>query len=315
MKNNKNAIENILNSVTHSTTLPEINTSDVCPKNESDKKCAPGVNFDNGSCIKLHILEEMAIAYNKDTSSDKIKLHKNLSILNPKKYKKYLLNEFNKRLGDKCTTQKCWSEETFIRQMKKTAKEELEKYTFRPNGPEGKWEWLNTINIDKVMEQAEYNNKGFKFLGTVPIDFDKFERFGIKNLDFSELKNNGKTRLGIVFNLDEHDQSGSHWVSMYADIQKGGIYFFDSYGTKPEKRIRALMRRIEIFCSNVLGIKNVEVDYNNVRHQYGNSECGVYSINFIKRMLRGDSFRKICDSKISDEKVNQCRNVYFKNKV
>ena len=43
--------------------------------------------------------------------------------------------------------------------------------------------------------------------------------------------------MGIVFNLDPHDKPGSHWVSMYVDLNNGGIYYFDSYGYKPLKEI------------------------------------------------------------------------------
>lgn len=289
-----------------------VNTSDVCPKNINDKKCAPGISFDAGSCIKLNVLVEMAKAYNKE-NSNQIKLQQNLEILNPRKYKKYLVSEFNKRLGKKCTTQKCWTEQSFIKNLKQISRDELEKYTFRPDGPDGRFEWLNTININEVMTQYEKKNPQFKFLGAVPIDFDDFERFGIKNLNYNNLMKNGKTKLGVVFNLDEHDQPGSHWVSMYSDLEKGQVYFFDSYGTKPEPRIRKLMRRIANYCRVGVGIKNLQVDYNKVRHQYENSECGVYSINFIARLLRGDSFENICNSKIPDKKINKCRNVYFGN--
>ena len=52
-----------------------------------------------------------------------------------------------------------------------------------------------------------------------------------------------------------------------------------------------------------------------MKHQQGNSECGVYSINFILRLLKGKSFDHITSKRLSDEKVNKCRNVYFnKNK-
>jgi hypothetical protein len=37
----------------------------------------------------------------------------------------------------------------------------------------------------------------------------------------------------------------------------------------------------------------------------------MYSISFILRMLRGDSFEKICESKIHDDVVQKCRKVYF----
>ena len=34
----------------------------------------------------------------------------------------------------------------------------------------------------------------------------------------------------------------------------------------------------------------LNVEYNRNRHQFKNSECGVYSINFILRLLEGESF-------------------------
>jgi hypothetical protein len=289
--------------------------SEFNPNNKSDLKCAPGVSFKHGSCISLQLLLEMVNAYNKYNDADKIIVNTNLETLNPKKLKKYILTEFTKRMSDKykCQTQKCWSEQEFIDLMKSTALEELQKHTFRPNGPEGKFEWLNTININEIMIQNENTHPGFNFLGTVPIDFDKFERYGFINLNFEELLQNNKTKIGAVFNLDKHNEPGSHWVALYADLIKREVYFFDSYGILPDKRIRAFMRRIVKFFLSKSIDADYKADYNKIRHQYKNSECGVYSINFIKRMLRGDEFQDICNSKTNDDTVNKCRRIYFNN--
>jgi len=294
--------------------IVSVNTSEVCPKNEQDKRCAPSAKFDSGSCIELSVFIEMARAFNKTSDEEsKIVLYDNMDSLNPKKYKKYLVREFHKRLGDKCTTQKCWTEQDFVSNMRKTARDELERYTFRPDGPDGKFEWLNTINIMEVMDQYEKSDTAFKFLGAVPIDFDKFERMGIKNLNYQNLMKNNKHKLGVVFNLDEHNQPGSHWVALYSDLKKGQVYFFDSNGRRPVERIRKLMRRIVMFMLTITDKKNIVADYNRVQHQYENSECGVYSINFITRMLNGEDFKVICDSKVPDKKINKCRNEYFSN--
>lgn len=295
-----------------------VNSDQVCPKNEADKRCAPGLRFDAGSCIELFVLVEMAKAYNEDIKGKEgaILLSRNVETLNPRKYKKYLVSEFNKRLGDKCTTQKCWTEQKFVKMMEKKSRNTLQNYTFRPDGPNGRFEWLNTINIKQVMGQYENKYKDFKFLGAVPIDFDDFDDFGIRNLDYKSLVKSGKTKFGVVFNLDEHDEDGSHWVAMYSNFETGEVYFFDSYGTKPEKRIRKLMKRHADFIQKNLGRQVARADYNDynqVRHQYEGSECGVYSINFILRMVRGDNFDDVCKSKIPDRKINKCRNVYFGN--
>ena len=57
--------------------------------------------------------------------------------------------------------------------------------------------------------------------------------------------------------------------------------------------------------------KKPVVDYNKLRHQHGGDACGVYSINFILRLLRGDSFQELTTKRLSDEKVNECRKFYF----
>jgi Ulp1 protease family, C-terminal catalytic domain. len=277
--------------------------SEMIPLNTHDTRCAPSAIFTDGSCIELSVFIEMANAYNVDADEkSKIVLYNNMDALNPKKYKKYLVREFHKRLGDKCTTQKCWTEQSFISNMKKTAQNELEKYTFRPNGPDGKFEWLNTINILEVMNQYEKAHTSFKFLGVVPIDFDDFKNFKIRDLDYGDLLNNGKHKLGIVFNLDKHNQPGSHWVSLYIDIKSGGVYFFDSNGKRPVEQIRKLMRRVVNFIQTDGKNNKIVVGYNHIQHQYENSECGVYSINFITRMLEGEQFENICESKVPDKK-------------
>ncbi len=163
------------------------------------------------------------------------------------------------------------------------------------------------------MEQYEKKYPDFKFLGAVPMDFDDLPSLGIKDLDLKKLTNEGKYRLGIIFNLDEHWKSGSHWTAMYADLKKGDIKYFDSYSVAPEERVRKLARRIAKFMEKGLGMNEYDVDYNKIRHQYENSECGVYSINFILRMLKGESFESICKSKIPDKVINKCRNKYFNN--
>lgn len=292
--------------------IDNIKSSEINPIDEKDKKCAPGKIFENGSCIPLNILVEMARAYNIENPNDKITLYPSFEVLNRGKYKRYLLKEFKNKLGTICKTQNCWTRQSFINHMNEAMRYELQKKTFRPEGPQGKFEWLNTININDVLLQYENKYNDFKFLGAVPIDFDELPQLGIKNLNLNDLYQSGKTKLGIIFNLDESYKSGSHWVAAYADLKKGMVFYYDSYAIHPPERIRKFLRKLANFCQNCLKIKNVIATHNKIRHQYGGSECGVYSINFILRLLRGDSFEKICKSKTPDNAINQCRKVYFK---
>jgi len=56
-----------------------------------------------------------------------------------------------------------------------------------------------------------------------------------------------------------------------------------------------------------------DVRYNKLQHQFKNSECGVYSMNFIIRILEGETFDKIVNKITNDDKMNSCRSVYFRN--
>ena len=60
--------------------------------------------------------------------------------------------------------------------------------------------------------------------------------------------------------------------------------------------------------------KKCDVRHNKTRHQRGSSECGVYSINFILRLLKGKTFDNVTRKRLSDDKVNKCRAIYFGNK-
>jgi len=259
----------------------------------------------------------MAHAYNKEHPEDAIQLNEKLNTLNPAKYKRILLETFRKKLERVCDNQRCWVKQNFIKNMESSMRQNLKKDTFRPPGPQGKFDWLNTFNINEVMTQYESKFKDFKFLGAVPIDFDELPSLSIKDLNFEELEQKGIKRIGIVYNLDEHDKSGSHWVSGFADLGTNRVYYFDSYGLRPEPRIRAFMRRIAKYLEQKKssnqggGRTKIDVRSNEIRHQFGDNACGVYSINFILRLLHGESFDVITKNITRDEEVNKFRDVYF----
>lgn len=292
--------------------IMSITTSDIRPTNVIDIKCAPSKKFENGSCIPLFLLVEMAEAYNKENGqSPQIKLDSTLETLNPVKYKRYLIKQFKKHLSKVCDDQSCWIRQTFIDRLEKRYREELSTNTFRTKGPQGKFEWLNTNHINDSIRQYENKHDDFKFLGAVPIDFDDLPRLGIKNINYNNFLEQNKKRLGIIFNTDESYKTGEHWVSMFIDLDKGFVYYSDSYGTEPEDRIRKFMRKTARFIRDKLN-KQPVVKHNKTKHQRGNNACGVYSINFILRLLRGESFEDITRNRMSDSKVNMCREFYFK---
>jgi hypothetical protein len=292
-------------------------------------KCAPSKTFSEGSCFNIQSLTKIAKAYNNYThkANDKITITDS---------KKSLVKQLINKISDCGNDQLCWLDKKWIKDLED---EEINNNTFRPMGPQGRFKWLSTTDINNVIEQYENKYKDFKFLGAVPRDFDKLDQLNIRSLNFDNLINQGISKIGIVFNLDKHTQKGSHWVSMFSDLKNDKIYFFDSAGENPKDEITELVKRIALWCykRHKLNIKKhndididteskfmrstnnkyekmMDIKYNNIRHQFKNSECGVYSINFILRLLKGESFNDICNNVTYDDKMNECRKTYFRFK-
>lgn len=291
---------------------------------EEYKKCAPTKEYTDGSCFNLKSLKKIANAYNNDIGKNSNK------IINLELSKSELVSEISKRISECGINQLCWLDVDFV---KNTRDNEILKNTFRPKGPQGRFKWLSTTDINQVIKQYEEKYKDFKFFGAVPIDFEELEFLGLHNLDFNELVDSGITRIGMVINLDESWKSGSHWVALYADLDKYQIYYYDSYGIRPKLRIRKFIKKISKWCyekkinkefdldENDFDImddtkkfydKVIDIRYNKMQHQRGGSECGVYSVNFILRLLKGETFSDINKTRLDDNVVNECRKTYFR---
>lgn len=279
-----------------------------------DKKCAPGKKFEHGSCFTLQDIVALVKAYNKYMKKNGMK--KNIELQfhyndNEKsKYKKYLLRALTKELDTVCSDQMCWLKQKFIKELEPKEKKEIMEFTFRVPGPGSRFEWLNTINIDKVMAQYEHIYPDFKFLITTPIDFDLLgPKYRLSEYNYVEMYNKGIYKLGVIFNLDPHDKDGSHWVALYVDLKIGDINFFDSYGVKPPKEVLHLMNTIADSCKKINVIPKIQ--WNKTGHQKKNTECGVYSLNFIIKSLTGLDMKEINEVRMSDDDVNKCRFIYF----
>jgi len=220
-------------------------------------------------------------------------------------------------MSNVCDKESCWLTQGFTNgRMKKTF-----EGTFAPKSPD-KWkinpnEWLSSVDITNVMRQYEEAYSCFKFLGPSPIDFDEHKMEEgcvwpeLCNFQLKDEIDKGITKVGVIFNLDPHYKSGSHWVSLFINIKKSIIYFFDSAGEKIPKQVKELVDRV-IEQGKKLSIQFIFDQNHPVEHQFGNTECGVYSLFFIIYMLEdaidGDHLKK----KIyKDKYIEKYRKVFF----
>lgn len=201
-------------------------------------------------------------------------------------------------------------------------KKQLRKEYLRPRYPKG-WindpdMWLDNFNIQNVLSQYQAAYPWFKFLGVFPIDFSAPNPYTqdhkqclnkeLCTINLKEEYAKGIRGLGAIFNLDPHFKSGSHWVGLYIDlhsIKKPKCSYFDSYGYKTPPLIARLMKSFR------LQIPSIELGYNARRFQYGNSECGMFSMYFIICMLSGISFKAFCKDSVNDTYMLELRKILF----
>lgn len=152
-------------------------------------------------------------------------------------------------------------------------------------------EWLSGDDIDALENQFEKVFANYEFIGTYPIDFDARRETGrcligtLCSLDIKKLYDKGKTQLGIIFNTDVSTGPGEHWVAIFCDLGDEFEYprmtYFDSYSQKPEKEIQTLMKRWKQRWDELkIHKKPMVLSYNKTRHQYEDSECGMYCLYF-----------------------------------
>lgn len=180
--------------------------------------------------------------------------------------------------------------------------------------------WLDTNNIDAVMRQYERAYRRFKYVSTLPIDAYEAKRDGScvshhKAIDFVRLARSGKQIVGMIFNLDRHDQSGSHWVMAAVNFRlptMPEIYYYDSFGKAPPKPVKDLFRSVlsKLPKSTVAGVVK-GVRYNKKAHQRLNTECGIFAICALEAVLRGADFEKYCKLDLTDDVAFKSRDRLF----
>ena len=222
-------------------------------------------------------------------------------------------------MSNTCNKESCWLKQVIT----DTDVDRKIIDSFSPKAPD-EWKsqpntWLRSSDITKVMKQYENKYPNFQFIGPSPIDYDtrvddsnecvwsELCRFNL--LDFL---NQNINKIGIVFNLDPHYKGGSHWVALFIDTKKKSIYYFDSYSNKYEavpNQIKKFVKTIQK-QSESLNL-NYEFYYNCKKHQYSNSECGMYCLYIIVKLLEGRNFHKLMENRIEDNIVFNLRQKYF----
>ena len=283
-------------------------------KSFTKAQCAPKTNneMQNFSCYSRDALLKMRDLWNKRHSDSQIVSGDS----------KEIWNNLKEKMANACHTEACWLKQKF---MENNLNDELTTYTFAPKSPV-KWKenhntWLNSTDIEKVMKQYEHTYPCFRFIGPTPIDFDKkiYEKKCVWDdlcqFEISKFIADGITKIGIIFNTDPHDKSGAHWISLFINLKKKFIFFFDSNGTKIPDEVKTFCDRV-IAQAAKLKIKLTFDQNAPFVHQEGNTECGMYSLYLIITLIKDThNYNFFKETKITDNAVEKLRDRYYNNDI
>ena len=276
--------------------------------------CAPkGNDFDenNFSCYANSTLQKLKTLWN---NKSQIKISSN----NPKD----IWSQIKENFKGICDKESCWISKLDGGEIGK----KIIDSSFSPVRPKSwdknKEEWLSDYDIEEVLNQYETAYKCFYFFKPSPIDFCETDVGGsrkvsseICDINLKDLISKGKTKLGFVFNLDKHTGPGTHWVSLFVNVKKKWIFFFDSVGETAPKTVKSLVENI-MKQGIELGIKFKYDENHPKEHQYGNSACGLYSLYFILTMLKDTySINYFKKGKITDAQMQKYRKIYFNSSL
>jgi hypothetical protein len=170
-------------------------------------------------------------------------------------------------------------------------------------------EWLSNYDIEDVMKQYDKDRTyKYAFLGVYPIDFSEEDKFGrclyskICSLDVKKYINKKIKYLGLITNLDKHNQSGSHWTSTFIIIDPRnkcyGAHYYDSNAIAIPAYIKKFINNIKERLLVIYPNNKFKITYNTIRHQKKNTECGMFSMTHQIRWM--NSLLKYKELKLPD---------------
>ena len=286
--------------------------------------CAKGI-FNKISCFDYDNLKTISLAYNKYMLKHNSKNYIQQSIINSQNFE-LLLKELKGKLG--CKDDLCILKHSFLQKINN---QEIFYQRFKPEGPLNR-DWLSNWNIDQEMVRFQNHYNCLLYTGTVSIDFNQKKMYNIYKNVFHEkshynkmpcfyyytnqctVKNDNKINcIATIYNTAKRSDPGQHWIATFikkTDYNTIQMYFYDSVGIKPPKVLDQFLYYLR---KKLFKNYKIEKKYNNVQHQYKNSECGVYCIDFIDNMTSdSNSFDTYIDKKTADDAMNEKRKLYFR---
>ncbi|AJL34289.1 BA71V-S273R (i6R) [African swine fever virus] len=196
---------------------------------------------------------------------------------------------------------------------------------FKAPGPRNNTGLLTNFNIDETLQR--WAIKYTKFFNC-PFSMMDFERIHYKfnqvdmvkvykgeELQYVEGKAVKRpcNTFGCVLNTDFSTGTGKHWVAIFVDMRGDcwSIEYFNSAGNSPPGPVIRWMERVKQQLLKIHHtVKTLAVT--NIRHQRSQTECGPYSLFYIRARLDNVSYTHFISTRITDEDMYKFRTHLFR---
>jgi hypothetical protein len=174
-------------------------------------------------------------------------------------------------------------------------------------------EAVTNYYINKILNSYSDIFKNYIHIGTYPSDVHKIINFK------SILKNNFKKKktknlnFSIVLNTDVYEGNGIHWIAIFINNKNSTIEYFDPLCENANNNINQILNIIKKTMDKHYD-SNFKIHYNNIKHQIGNQECGIYCLYYIIARLFNYSINDINNNIKDYNSISEFRNFLFRLK-
>jgi hypothetical protein len=204
---------------------------------------------------------------------------------------------------------------------------------FKIEGPRNSTAWLSNYDIDKTLQDWAFKFEDFFPCPFAMIDFDKtndplhtYNMAEIHRGKYTKDTVMGKVKLpcrtfGCAINTDVNAGKGKHWMSIFVDMRnndKWTIEFFNSTGSPPQRSIVNWMRRTQECLESYIKEKGLQTKVESVivsslEHQESNTECGLYTLFYIRARIENVPYSRFLEQEIPDENMIEFRKHCFRD--
>lgn len=215
---------------------------------------------------------------------------------------------------------------------------EKKEEVFKAAGPRNSTALLTDSNIDETLQKWTLSFPEFFAYPFAMMDFDRTKEdfASIDVVDVLEGRVVQKMRIGeprkprkckflaCVLNTDVSTGPGLHWVAAVIDARSDtdpwSVEYFNSAGRPPPKPVVVWMertrKRLETYRARK-GMKSngvICVPVTSIAHQDSQTECGLYSLYYIRKRLEGSPYTFFMGNVITDEAMTQFRKHVFRDR-